>query len=230
MVDAAPPVVNQCVVADLLDCEVWNILVPFDEFESQDMLAPRQLQDQQSRYLQIYDDIRRKPGERENIADDVVFEMELIRQIDINIDYILALIEKYHDSNQQDRDIKINIDKAIESSLELRDKKDLIEKFIASLSSSTGNIYDDWQDFIQSEKTRELDKIIADENLDKQKTYEFMRRSFVRGEVTDTGTAITRILPPVSFFDHDAKRVTIRQRVYEKLCAFFNRFFNIADE
>ena len=207
-----------------------NILVSFDEFESQDMLAPRQLQDQQSRYLQIYDDIRPKLGERENIADDVVFEMELIRQIDINIDYILALIEKYHDSNQQDRDIKINIDKAIESSLELRDKKDLIEKFIASLSSSTGNIYDDWQDFIQSEKTRELDKIIADENLDKQKTYEFMRRSFVRGEVTDTGTAITRILPPVSFFDHDAKRVTIRQRVYEKLCTFFNRFFNIADE
>lgn len=169
MVDAAPPVVNQCAVADLLDCEVRNILVPFDEFESQDMLAPRQLQDQQSRYLQIYDDIRRKPGERENIADDVVFEMELIRQIDINIDYILALIEKYHDSNQQDRDIKINIDKAIESSLELREKKDLIEKFIASLSSSTGNIYDDWQDFIQSEKTRELDKIIADENLDKQR-------------------------------------------------------------
>ena len=207
-----------------------NILVSFDEFESQDMLAPRQLQDQQSRYLQIYDDIRRKPGERENIADDVVFEMELIRQIDINIDYILALIEKYHDSNQQDRDIKINIDKAIESSLELRDKKDLIEKFIASLSSSTGNIYDDWQDFIQSEKTRELDKIIADENLDKQKTYEFMRRSFVKGEVSDTGTAITRILPPVSFFDRGAKRATIRERVYQKLKAFFNRFFNIADE
>ena len=222
-------VVNRCVVADLLDCEVWNILVPFDEFESQDMLAPRQLQDQQSRYLQIYDDIRRKPGERENIADDVVFEMELIRQIDINIDYILALIEKYHDSNQQDRDIKINIDKAIESSLELRGKKDLIERFIATLGEST-DVFTQWQQFIKSEKTRELDQIVEDENLDREQIYEFMRRSFVKGEVSDTGTAITRILPPVSFFDRGAKRVTIRERVYQKLKAFFNRFFNIADE
>ena len=63
--------------------------------------------------------------------------MELIREVDINIDYILALIEKYHESNQQDRDIKIDIDRAIESSLELRNKKDLIEKFIATLGDST---------------------------------------------------------------------------------------------
>ena len=207
-----------------------NILVSFDEFEAQDTLAPRQLQDQQSRYLQIYDDIRPQSGERESIADDVVFEMELIRQIDINIDYILALIEKYHASNQQDRDIKINIDKAIESSLELRDKKDLIERFIATLGEST-DVFTQWQQFIKSEKTRELDQIIEDENLDREQTYKFMQRSFVNGEVSDTGTAITKILPPVSFFDREsAKRATMRERVYEKLKAFFNRFFGIADE
>lgn len=207
-----------------------NILTAFDEFAPNDPLSPRELQDQQSRYIETYQEIRPNPAHRENIADDVVFEMELIRQVDINIDYILALIEKYHDSNQQDRDIKINIDKAIDSSLELRDKKDLIEKFIATLGDSTGDVFADWQRFVQSEKTKELDQIIADERLDKEKTYEFMRRSFVRGEVTDTGTAITRILPPASFFDPDARRTTMRERVYNKLKDFFNRFFAIADE
>lgn len=90
------------------------------------------------------------PAARENIADDVVFEMELVKHIDVGIDYILALIEEYRESNQQNKDIKINIDKAIESSLELRNKKDLIEKFIATLGNSTGDVFRDWQEFIRS--------------------------------------------------------------------------------
>ena len=194
------------------------------------MLAPRELQDQQSRYIEMYDRIRPNPAERESIADDVVFEMELIREVDINIDYILALIEKYHETNQQDRDIKINIDKAIESSLELRNKKDLIEKFIATLGDSTNDVFSDWQEFIKGEKARELDKIIDEEHLNKEKTYEFMRRAFASGEIRESGTDITKILPPVSFFNPDAKRPAMRRRVLAKPRSFFDRFFAIADE
>ena len=207
-----------------------NILTSFDEFAELDMLAPRELQDQQSRYIEMYDRIRPNPAERESIADDVVFEMELIREVDINIDYILALIEKYHETNQQDRDIKINIDKAIESSLELRNKKDLIEKFIATLGDSTSDVFSDWQEFIKGEKARELDKIIDEEHLNKEKTYEFMRRAFASGEIRESGTDITKILPPVSFFNPDARRPAMRRRVLAKLRSFFDRFFAIADE
>ena len=193
----------------------------------------------------MYDRIRPNPAERESIADDIVFEMELIREVDINIDYILALIEKYHETNQQDRDIKINIDKAIEqqdrdikinidkaieSSLELRNKKDLIEKFIATLGDSTSDVFSDWQEFIKGEKARELDRIIDEEHLNKEKTYEFMRRAFASGEIRESGTDITKILPPVSFFNPDAKRPAMRRRVLAKLRSFFDRFFAIADE
>ena len=56
--------------------------------------------------------------------------MELIKQIEVNVDYILNLIKKYHESNMQDKEIKVNIDKAILASPDLRNKKDLIEQFI----------------------------------------------------------------------------------------------------
>ena len=208
-----------------------NILTSFDEFAEMDIIQPRELQDQQSRYIEMYETLRPDPASRESIADDVVFEMELIRHVDIGIDYILALIEKYHDSNQQDKDIKINIDKAIESSMELRNKKDLIERFIASLGDSTDDVFAGWQEFIKSEKLRELDYIIAEEELDHDKTYRFMKNAFDNGNVRDSGTDFADILPRVSHFSGGGQRerAALRARVYNKLKQFFDRFFSIAD-
>ena len=206
-----------------------NILTSFDEFAEMDIVQPRELQDQQSRYIEMYESLRPDPAARENIADDVVFEMELIKHIDVGIDYILALIEEYHESNQQNKDIKINIDKAIESSLELRNKKDLIEKFIATLGGSTGDVFKNWQEFVKSEKAKELDKIISEERLNRDRTYEFMYRAFKNGELQESGTDVVKILPPASFFDSGAKRPAMRKRVLEKLRNFFDRFFNISD-
>ena len=68
---------------------------------------------------------------KEAINDDLIFEMELVRQVEVNIDYILMLVAKYHESNCKDKNILVTIDKAINSSLELRSKKELIEQFIA---------------------------------------------------------------------------------------------------
>ena len=194
-----------------------------------DIVQPRELQDQQSRYIEMYESLRPDPATRGSIADDVVFEMELIRHVDVSIDYILALIEKYHESNQQDKNIKINIDKAIESSLELRNKKDLIEKFIATLGNSTGDVFRDQQEFIRSEKAKELDKIINEECLYRDETYEFMYRAFKNGELRESDTDIAKILRPVSFFDSGARRSAMRKRVLERLCSFFDRFLNISD-
>lgn len=65
-----------------------------------------------------------------NVVDDIEFEMELIKQVEINIDYILMLIRNYHESNQKDREIIVNIQTAIDSSIDLRNKKELIEEFV----------------------------------------------------------------------------------------------------
>lgn len=106
-----------------------NILSTFDQFDGREELSDRQMQDYQSHYLDLRDKWRsRKTGEKENINDALIFETELIRQVEINIDYILLLVQKYHDSNCTDKEILVNISKAIGSSLQLRSKKELIEK------------------------------------------------------------------------------------------------------
>ena len=98
--------------------------------------APRDLQDYQSVYLDIHRLLTGQGNaEKENINDDVVFELELIRQVDINIDYILMLVEKYHATNGADKSIIGVIDRAVGSSPELRSKKELIDGFIATVNT-----------------------------------------------------------------------------------------------
>ncbi|HBS11556.1 MAG TPA: DEAD/DEAH box helicase, partial [Flavobacteriaceae bacterium] len=115
-----------------------NILTTFDEFEGNEILTERDIQDYHSRYIDLYNEFRKgKDSEKENINDDLIFEMELIKQIEINIDYILELIRKYHKDHTKNKEILTDINKAIDSSVELRNKKDLIEQFIESLDISS---------------------------------------------------------------------------------------------
>jgi type I restriction enzyme R subunit len=172
-------------------------------------------------YINIYHEFRnRKTGDAENVNDDIVFEMELIKQVEINIDYILELIMKYHESHLRDKEIIISINKAIDSSVELRNKKDLIEQFIQSLNSGS-KVTDDWHHFVEEKKMKELDKIISDEGLDKEGTYKFIQNSFRDGYVQTTGTGLAKILPPVSRFTPTGERTQKRETVIEKIKAFF---------
>jgi len=208
--------------------KVKNILSTFDEFAGNEILSDRDVQDYHSMYINLYNDFRGKnKGDSENVNDDIVFEMELIKQVEINIDYILALIKKYHESHLQDKEIVISISKAIDSSVELRNKKDLIDKFIASLTP-TSNVDDDWQSFVNAKKTEELAKIILDENLDEAETIKFVTNAFRDGYVQTTGTALSKVLPPVSRFTPTGDRTRKRETVLEKLSVFFNRFWNIS--
>ena len=88
------------------------------------------MQDYLGRYQDLRDEWKRKRRESTDITDDVVFEIELIRQVEINIDYILMLVKKYHDTHCEDKEVLITINKAIDASPELRSKKQLIETFI----------------------------------------------------------------------------------------------------
>ena len=208
--------------------KVKNILTTFDEFAGNEILTERDVQDYHSMYINIYNDFRGKNiGDNENVNDDIVFEMELIKQVEINIDFILLLIRKYHAGHLKDKEIIVSIGKAIDSSMDLRNKKELIEQFIESLTPTT-NVEDDWHSFVDEKKLEELDSIIVDENLDKDETYKFINNAFRDGFVQNSGTAISKVLPPVSRFTPTGDRTKKRDTVLEKLGAFFNKFWDIS--
>ncbi|UOD35422.1 type I restriction endonuclease subunit R [Deferribacteraceae bacterium V6Fe1] len=205
-----------------------NILATFDEFIGNEILSERDTQDYHSIYIDLYNEFRKgKDNEKENINDDLVFEMELIKQVEINIDYILELIKKYHEDHIKNKEILIDISKAIDSSVELRNKKDLIEKFIHSLDISSV-VDNDWIKFVEEKKKEELEKIIEEEKLNHDETYKFIQNAFRNGNIPTTGTSITKILPTVTRFSKDAIRTKKRESVIDKLTRFFDRFFNIS--
>ena len=204
-----------------------NILVCFDEFESNNLLSQRDLQDYQSVYIDLYQDFSKaKDADKENINDDIVFEIELIKQVEVNIDYILMLVAKYHASNCEDKNILMTIDKTINSSIQLRSKKELIEGFIAKINTAT-NVDKDWRDFVRNQKEQDLTTIITDENLKPEETKKLIDGAFRDGALKTTGTDIDKILPPVSRFA-GGNRAGKKQSVIEKFLAFFEKYFGLA--
>lgn len=208
-----------------------NILTAFDDFKDDDTITPRDLQDHQSRYLDIYADLRGKGNaDKENINDDLVFEIELIKQVEINVDYILLLVEQYLSTKDPgaDKEIRATIDRAIGASPTLRNKRDLIEEFVDTINITDREALDEqWQRFIARKRIEELDKIISDENLKPDETKDFIANAFQDGMIQTTGTAITRILPPVSKFAPNDAYSAKKQTVVEKLQRYFERFFRV---
>ena len=208
-----------------------NVLSAFDEFEGDKLLVPEsQYQDYRGWYTTLHGEFTHKPGgENESITDDIVFEMELIKQVQVDISYILQLVQQYHDSNCQDKTVIVNIRKQVEASPDMRDKRDLIEKFIESMTPEKGkNVGDDWETFIEQEKKRQLDAIISEEHLKPKETEAFMKRAFTDGYVTETGTGIAKILPPSNPFLPESGEK--KQTVIEKLKAYLNRFANMLSD
>lgn len=204
-----------------------NLLTSFDEFAGSEILSERDFQDYLGRYQDLRDEWKnRKPGgEKEDITDDIVFEIELIKQIEINIDYILLLVQKYHDSHCDDKEVLITIRKAVDASPELRSKKALIETFIAGIND-VSDVMLEWRTFVAEEKERQLVTIIQEENLKDEETRRFMDSAFRDGSVKTTGTDIDKLMPPISRFG-GGNRTVKKQAIIDKLMAFFNRFFGI---
>ena len=204
-----------------------NLLTSFDEFAGSEILSERDFQDYLGRYQDLRDEWKnRKPGgEKEDITDDIVFEIELIKQIEINIDYILMLVQKYHDSHCDDKEILITIQKAVDASPELRSKKALIETFIAGIND-VSDVMLEWRTFVAEEKERQLVTIIQEENLKDEETRRFMDSAFRDGSVKTTGTDIDKLMPPISRFS-GGNRAEKKQTIIEKLKGFFDRFFGI---
>ena len=206
-----------------------NILTAFDNFPGQEILTNRDYQDYQSLYLDLYQDLSGgNKADKERINEDIVFEIELIRQVEINIDYILMLVAKYHASNCEDKSILVAIDKAIGSSIELRSKKVLIEHFIETVNAST-KVDEEWRRFVDEQKERDLVELISAEKLKPDETRKFINNAFRDGALKTSGTDIDKIMPPVSRFG-GGNRAVKKQSVGDNLMKFFEKYFGLVTE
>lgn len=207
-----------------------NILVSFDDFRGNEILSPAQFQDYQSTYIEIYTSNRdRVDADKESIVRDLIFEIELIKQVEINVDYILLLVKKLQESGSDasaNKEIKATISRAVDSSYNLRSKRDLIENFVNSINV-TDDVDKGWAEFVAENRALELAQIIEDERLDPAATHVYIDQAFRDGQLLTAGTAITKLLPPKSMFSPNDEHGVQKKKVVELLQGFFERFVNL---
>ena len=204
-----------------------NLLSSFDEFADKELLSPRDLQDYSGRYQDLYAEWKeQRKQDVKDVTDDIVFEVELVKQIEINIDYILMLVKKYKDNHGEDKELLITIQKAVSSSPELRSKKQLIEDFIEEVNEMD-DVISEWNSYVAKQRETDLDTMIQEERLKPEETRKFLENSFKDGEIKTTGTDIEKILPPISRFDGGGARAKKKETVIDKLKKFFEMYFGI---
>ena len=206
---------------------VLNILQAFDQFAGNELLSPRDMQDYLGMYNDIYQEMHGDGHDKEEIKDDLVFEMELVKQVEINIDYILDLVKKYQNQNSKDRELTLrDIDRAIKSSPEMRNKKDLIDEFVESITP-TSEVDDDWNSFVRKKMQEEVSDIISSEKLQEVPARKFIKNSFENGFVQTDGTDVAAIMPPINPFKKAAGREEKKSEILDKIKSFFNRFYDL---
>ena len=213
--------------------KLYNILSTFDEFEGKELLGEQERQHYASAYLELYHQFRDKEKvDPENVNEDIAFEIELIKHDDISIDRILQMVQTYADDHMNDMTVIAKIRDFVDASPNLRNKRELIEQFIKGITSGS-DVGESWADYIKQQKEEELNRIIEEEKLKPIETRNFMAMAFRNGFVSMSGVAFAQILPAVSRFSKDSKREEMRQRVFEKLCAYLEKYkdmSNHADE
>ena len=120
----------------------------------------------------------------------------------------------------------VQIQKAIGSSPLLRNKKELIEEFVRRYATDR-EVSQQWAKYVSDQAQRQLDELIEDEKLNPEQTVEFMRHSFHIGEVERNGDRITKCLPPLPLFAPNNQYATVKKRVLDRLCEYFDRFYDI---
>ena len=208
--------------------KIRNILSAFDDFVGQEILSPRDFQDYQSEYIDLYEEFKPKKGEKENINDDIVFEIELIKQIEVNIDYILMLVKKYQKDGNKDKEIVVTIEKTVNSSLNLRSKIALIREFLLRVNADT-EVDGEWLKYVDEQRENDLVVIIKDEKLKDKETHIFIENSFRDGVLKTTGTDVDAIMPAVSRFGSGSagNRSETKKRVIDRLLAYFEKYLDL---
>jgi type I restriction enzyme, R subunit len=121
------------------------------------------------------------------------------------------------------------IQRAIDSSISLRNKRDLILAFVDRVSVDS-DVKEDWRRLVEARRDEELGDLIADESLDADATRAFVERAFRDGAIPTAGAAVTGILPPTSRFAADDGYGIKEQQVLDRLAAFFDRYFTLGSD
>jgi len=195
-----------------------------DSDYSMTAIAPEVYTDDTIDVEDLRDEFVKDEKDKENINDDVVFEVELIKQIEINIDYILMLVEKFRASHGKDKTIIANIRTAINSSIELRSKKELIEGFIEDINVSD-SVGEDWKRYVSERKEADLADLIQQERLKPEEARKFIDNAFRDGALKTIGTDIDKIMPPANPFDR--KRGEKKKGIIERIKAFFEKYLGL---
>ena len=199
--------------------------------------ADRTIQDYRSTYNDIRDWLRREKAssekERSTIDwDDVVFEVDLLRSQEINLDYILELIFEQNKKNKNKSELIEEVRRLIRASLGNRAKESLIVDFINQTNldaiAEKANIIDAFFTFAQAEQVREADELIRSEGLQLEAAKRYISVSLKREFASENGTELNSTLPKMSPLNPEYK--TKKQSVFQKISAFVEKFKGVGGQ
>ena len=199
--------------------------------------ADRKIQDYRSAYNDIRDWQRReKEAEKKEKSttdwDDVVFEVDLLKSQEINLDYILGLIFEHNRQNKGKGEMTEEVKRLIRSSLGNRAKEGLVVDFIQQTNlddlPDKASIIDAFFTFAQREQQREAEALIKEENLNEEAAKRYIRTSLKREYATENGTELNETLPKLSPLNPQYK--TKKQTVFQKIVAFIEKFKGVGGQ
>ena len=191
----------------------------------------RKIQDYRSTYNDIRDWLRKEKAgnEKEKSVidwDDVVFEVDLLKSQEINLDYILEQIFENSKKVKDKATLLENMRRMIRASLENRPKEGLLVDFINQTNlddiGDKASIIDAFYKFAQAEQLREVEELISSENLNEEPARRYISASIKREFASDNGTELNAILPKMSPFN--PQYLTKKQNVFQKIVAFVEKF------
>src|SRR5690554_2892638 len=199
--------------------------------------SDRQIQDYKSTYNDIRDWLRRqKAGEEKDHStiewDDVIFEVDLLKSQEINLDYILELIFEHNKKTRSKAELIDEVRRLIRASLGNRAKESLVVDFInqADLDKipDKASIIDAFFTYAQAEQQREAKVLISDESLNEEAARRYIASSLKREYASDTGTELNELLPKMSPLN--PQYLTKKQSVFQKIAAFVEKFKGVGGE
>lgn len=202
-----------------------------------EMPNERVVQDYRSTYNDTRDWLRReKEGQEKDKPamdwDDVVFEVDLLKSQEINLDYILELIFEHNKKNKSKEGLIDEVRRLIRGSLGNRAKESLVVDFINQTNldeiSDKASIIDAFFKFAQAEQKREAEAIIDSEKLNEEAAKRYITSSLKREYASENGTALTEALPKLSPLN--PKYRTLKQTVFRKIAAFVEKFKGVGGQ
>ena len=199
--------------------------------------AERKIQDYRSTYNDVRDWLRREKSgaEKEKSTidwDDVVFEVDLLKSQEINLDYILELIFEHNKKIKDKASLVEDVRRVIRASLGNRAKESLLVDFINQTDldriGDKASVIDAFFTFAQAEQQREAQELISDESLNAEAARRYITTSLKREFASDNGTELNAVLPKMSPLN--PQYLTKKQSVFQKIAAFVEKFKGVGGQ